>query len=127
MYLVIQVPNDAYAMWAAGDVLLEYMDAHDGRWPSSWDDLRSFHASAGNKPTMVGPFSEMESRIRIDFRFDPQAAAASIRETDQSPTFRVVRLRNGSLTSWSTQEPNQRIFDELKRRRFGQASTKKNP
>ena len=30
---VLEVPNDAYAMWAAGDVLLDYMTANNADWP----------------------------------------------------------------------------------------------
>lgn len=116
--LVLETPNDAYAMWAAGDVLLRYMRDTDCGWPRTWDELADHHAKSGAGTTMIGPFSEMQNRIHIDFTFDPKAALESIDSSDVTPTFRVVQLKNGSDTHWSGREPNQGIFDFLKARKF---------
>jgi hypothetical protein len=40
--------DDAYALWGAAEMVVEYLDTHDGRWPKGWDDLRPyFDAGAG--------------------------------------------------------------------------------
>jgi hypothetical protein len=35
---------DAYAKWDAATLLIEYMETHDGRWPSGWHDLHDSYA-----------------------------------------------------------------------------------
>lgn len=111
---VLEVPNDAYAMWAAGDVLIDYMSANQSTWPDSWETLSEFHDSYGAKSTMVGPFAEMRSRIHIDFTFDPKSVMSTVKPNDNVPPFRVVALKDGGDTHWSGMEPNQRIFEHLK-------------
>ncbi|MEM9365965.1 MAG: hypothetical protein AAGD07_08200 [Planctomycetota bacterium] len=111
---MLEVPNDAYAMWAAGDVLIAYMKDHDCDWPSSWETLADHHASSGGGTTMIGPFAEMRARIRIDFSFDSKVVLESIETTDVAPDFRVVTLKDGGNTHWTGMEPNQRVFDFLK-------------
>lgn len=114
---VLEVPNDAYAMWAAGDVLIDHMSANQSTWPDSWETLSEFHDSSGAKSTMVGPFAEMRSRIHIDFTFDPKSVMSTVKPNDNVPPFRVVTLKDGGDTHWSGMEPNQRIFDYLKQLR----------
>ena len=111
---VLEVPNDAYAMWAAGDVLIDYMSSNEATWPDSWETLSDFHKSSGAKSTMVGPFAEMRSRVHIDFTFDPKSVMSAVGPNDNVPPFRVVTLKDGGDTHWSGMEPNQRIFDYLK-------------
>lgn len=111
---VLDVPNDAYAMWAAGDVLIDYISANQSTWPDSWETLSEFHNSSGAKSTMVGRFAEMRSRIHIDFTFDPKSVMSTVRPNEIVPPFRVVTLKDGGDTHWSGMEPNQRIFDYLK-------------
>lgn len=119
---VLRVPNDAYAMWAAGDVLLDYMTANNADWPDSWSTLADFHSASGKTTTMVGPFADMQDRIYIDFTFDPHATMSAMSQDDVAPGFRVVTLRDGSDTHWSGMEPNQRVFDHLKQLKFGAAT-----
>ena len=87
---VLEVPSDAYAMWAAGDVLIEFMSANESTWPDSWETLSEFHNRSGAKSTMAGPFAEMQSRIHIDFTFDPKSVMSTIKPNDDAPPFRVV-------------------------------------
>ncbi len=119
---VLQVPNDAYAMWAAGDVLLDYMTANGTEWPDSWKTLADFHSASGKTTTMVGPFADMQARVYIDFSFDPHAAMSAISHDDAAPDFRVVTLKDGGDTHWSGMEPNQRVFDHLKQLKFATVS-----
>ena len=124
---VLEVPNDAYAMWAAGDVLLDYMTANNADWPDSWDSLADFHSASGNTTTMVGPFAAMQDRVFIDFNFDPHATLSAMSPDDVSPDFRVVTLRDGGDTHWSGMEPNQRVFDHLKQLKFGTTTNTSGP
>ena len=98
---LFEPPNDAYAMWAAGDVLLGYMNDNQGNWPGSWDELADHHTKSGGGSTIIGAFSEMQSRIAIDFSFDPNAVIDSLEATDVAPDFRVVSLKDGGNAHWA--------------------------
>ena len=40
--------DDGYAQWGAAEMVIDYLETHDGAWPRSWDDLQSqFDASQG--------------------------------------------------------------------------------
>lgn len=82
--------DDAYALWGAGDMLIDYMETQ-GEWPRSWDDLRpQFDLNNGR----VGgwSFAEYQERIRIDFTADPEELR---RKSIVSPyaSFRVIWAR----------------------------------
>lgn len=101
--------RDAYAGWEAAEVIIDYMEAHDGRWPRSWDDL------AGAKQRWLG-IEEVQRRVDVDFEVDPQVLLQSATSGD-TPPFRVVRLRNGSSAHWEGREPNEMILEHLKQQK----------
>jgi hypothetical protein len=58
--------DDAYAQWAAVDMVIAYMDAHGGKWPPNWEALRSnFEANTGRVGSWS--FEEFQLRVLIDF------------------------------------------------------------
>jgi hypothetical protein len=115
---VMQIPVDAYKQWAAGDLVVAYMEANSGAWPQSWDDLRATCASLGGRLPGGQTIESLEEDVNIDFRFDPTLASAAITEGASKPSFRVIWLKNGSDAHYAGQEPNQRVFDFLKSRKF---------
>ena len=38
--VVVVVPH-SYAAWTTGDLLVEYMDTHNGGWTQNWGDLEN--------------------------------------------------------------------------------------
>ena len=81
--LILEAPNDACAMWAAGEVLIEYMSANAATWPDSWGTLSKFECSSGSNLSRVGPSAKMRSRIHIDFNYDPKSAMSVVRPSDK--------------------------------------------
>lgn len=116
---LVSAPDDAYAMWGAGDLLIEFMIANDGRWPDDWDELDTYLESTSDKSTMGGSVAELEKRILINFDFDPAQARKSIRRGESEAILRPVRTLSGFNTHFDTVEPNQRIHDYLKQQKFG--------
>jgi hypothetical protein len=93
--------DDAYALWGAAEMVIDYMKTHEGSWPRDWNDLRpQFNANNGR----VGgwTFSRFEDRIAIDFNADPNQLC---QESVESPraTFRVI---------WATHDSGVRIGDD---------------
>ena len=63
--------DDAYAAWGAGEMVIDYMNTHSGRWPHDWNDLQpQFQVNNGR----VGgwTFSQFQSHIYIDFNVNSE-------------------------------------------------------
>lgn len=104
---------DAYAVWWVADIVVEYLDTHERRWPQDWDDLRPSFASVcakvGNAPWR---FEELCDRVEIDFSADPkQLEKAPV--VEGQPPFRVVYLRSGHKVHYEGAEPNTIIWKYL--------------
>jgi hypothetical protein len=41
--------DDAYALWGAGEMVVDYMEDHEGRWPKGWNDLKSYFDAGGGR------------------------------------------------------------------------------
>ena len=65
--------DDAYALWGAGDMVVEYMEDHDGRWPKGWDDLRPYFDAGGGR---VGGWSFDEYQRHVTIRWDVSPGGA---------------------------------------------------
>lgn len=111
---------DGYAKWDAATLLIEYMETHDGRWPTGWHDLRDVHARLRGawdgtpRPSIRTPsFEEISSRVGIDWSADPKRLATATPDHAREP-FRVVWALSGTTTTIT--EPNQLILDYLRRR-----------
>lgn len=83
--------DDGYALWGAADMVIDYMESHDGRWPRGWDDLEPrFNAGDGR----VGGWSldQFKRRIVIDFDVDPDRLHQQSLQSSAT-TFDVIRPR----------------------------------
>ena len=107
---------EAYAAWDTGTLLVEYMKSHDGRWPSSWDELLSVMSSdSGSQIMLRGSQAgdtnyalSLRKMVAIDWKFDPA-------QNDQrSPVTRP----NGTKfpVVWQGAEPNKMVRAYLKAR-----------
>lgn len=104
--------HNSYAVWWVADVVIEHMETHDGAWPKGRNDLRESYASLTKKRHHPGTFEELESRVDVDWSANPEKLAQAV-PTPDTPPFRVIWLRDGSLHHWSGREPNQMILDYL--------------
>ena len=43
---VLDVPRQAYAVWWTADLVIAYMERHDGAWHRNWEDLRALAEGA---------------------------------------------------------------------------------
>src|SRR5262245_10572043 len=84
--------DNAYAEWSVGDMIVDFMERNDGKWPSSWNDL-SIDFSNDNR---VGGWSlaDYSERVRVDWNANPDdLARASLSST--YPTFNVIGPEHG--------------------------------
>src|SRR4051794_15230597 len=101
-----------YAAWTVGDLLVEYMDTHDGKWPRNWEDLQAARESRLQKGGNVHTgFEKLRSMVKIDWNVDPDVLATAIATGDKF-TVKVVTQLDGSRleANWGPDtEPNQKI------------------
>jgi hypothetical protein len=130
---VLDVPRQAYAVWWTADLVIEYMERHDGAWPRSWEDLRTLAETAPevtestdrNGSTVIefrphASIEELQRRVEVDWGADPDTLLKAPRK-ESGPPFRVIYLRNGKSTHYEGREPNQMILEYLESRRRGKA------
>jgi hypothetical protein len=104
--------SDAYALWGAGDMVVDYMRDHDEQWPRCWDDLRPYFEAGGGR---VGgwSFEEYQRHVSIKWDADPAALKAEARQNSR-PTFRVIMPKEWLASTWSHGEPNQILYHYLR-------------
>jgi hypothetical protein len=109
--------REAYAAWDTGTLLVEYMESHDGRWPSSWDDLLSVVRSASaDQVKLYGTGTNQEEvalslakSVAVDWTFDPSGSS------NQSPVTRHDGTKFPVL--WQGADPNKMVRRYLADRR----------
>jgi len=100
--------DDGYALWGAGEMVIDYLKTHDGKWPRSWDDLRP-QFSVNNGRVGGWSFSQFQDRVGIDFNADPDDLR---RKSSGSPhaDFRVIWAKRDSGIRVGD-DPNQMLCD----------------
>jgi hypothetical protein len=110
---------EAYAVWQTADLVIAYMDRHDGAWPRGWDDLRPLAAGSGPYAAERGEALEVGLRpptdldrlqqlVEVDWSAD-LADLARAPSREPQPPFRVIWLRSGRRTAFEGCEPNRLI------------------
>jgi hypothetical protein len=125
---VLDVPRQAYAVWGTADLIIEYMERHEGAWPRSWEDLRPLvedvpdvKESRERDGSIVvefrpqGAIEELQRRVEVDWNANPDELL-KMPPQERGPPFRVISLRNGKSTHYEGREPNQMIRDYLESR-----------
>jgi hypothetical protein len=97
---------EALAVWQTADLVIAYMEKHDGAWPRSWEDLRG---------VANGAIDDLPELVEVDWSADVRQLVEAPRRIGEPP-FRVIRLRSGRGHSIEGREPNQMIKDYLDRR-----------
>lgn len=100
-----------YAM-QTGNLIVEYMTANDGQWPTGWEDLSRY------VPKDHGAwFVEVQENVNIDFDWDPSSADTSIDRHVNGVPIGPVTLKNDEVLNHDAYpDPNAIIFNYLKRR-----------
>ncbi len=106
---------EAYAAWDTGTLLIEYMESHDNRWPTSWDDLLSvLEGPRGEQIILRGAragdmqYARSLSRmVAVDWTFDPADIGT------RSPVTRPDGSRFPVV--WHGCDPNAMIREYLQR------------
>lgn len=112
-YRVYQLVNvgipHSYAAWVTGDLLVEYMETHDGKWPHGWEDLRE--ATNSLRTPMYWNFTNLPGIVKVDWNVRPEALAKAAL-ADGPASVKVVTQLDGSRleAKWGEDtEPNQKV------------------
>jgi hypothetical protein len=124
----LEVPKDTYAMWGAGDLIVEHLKRNTNAWPASWNDLELTYRHLEKEHSelrtneagvrriwdirMYSTIEEMRSRLQVDWNANVSNLAKAP-FTDPVRPFRIVRLLDGKGTHWSGAEPNATIWKYL--------------
>ncbi|MGC3972009.1 MAG: hypothetical protein QM775_33110 [Pirellulales bacterium] len=104
--------NDGYALVGAADMVIDYMDAHHGAWPRTWDDLRP-QFEKHNGRVAGWSFEQFQTRVAIDFAADPQQLRQASRESPVA-AFEVIQPRHAGAVQMGA-GPNQMLCDYFRR------------
>lgn len=121
IFRVVQVviPH-SYAAWETGDLMLAYLETHDGRWPRGWEDLREADAILRQRGRPIYcAFDQLPGIVKIDWSVDPEALAR-LAVSNTNFRLKVVTQTNGSRleANWGQDtEPNAKIRRYLVERR----------
>jgi hypothetical protein len=100
--------DDSYVLWGAGEMVVDYMKDHDGRWPKGWADLKPYFDAGGGR---VGgwSFQEYQRQVTIGWDVDPRALDAAARANPR-PTFRVIAAKGWLAGNIGGHEPNEILY-----------------
>src|ERR1700678_2484576 len=80
--------DDAYALWGAGEMVVNYMEDHEGQWPKGWNDLKLYFDAGGGR---VGGWSFPDYQRRVEIRWDVDPAVLeAAAKANPGPTFQVI-------------------------------------
>lgn len=108
--------SQAYAAWDTGTLLVAYLQKHEDRWPTSWDDLLTvMDDEAGRRiPLRGGQAGDVQyarslrDKVAIDWAYDPSRIGQANPVTrPDGEAFPLV---------WQGAEPNEMVRDHLRRR-----------
>jgi len=105
----VVVPN-AYAVEWVSSLVIQHLKHNADTWPRGWHDLADDYERVG----CPWSFGELKDRVDVNWQADPRELAHVIAQPGRPP-FRVIWLRDGSTTHWTSAEPNQLIRDYLQR------------
>jgi hypothetical protein len=110
--------DDSYALWGAGEMVINYMKDHDDRWPKDWEDLKPYFDAGGSR---VGgwSFSEYQRRVTIRWDVDPESLESAAKGNPR-PTFKVIYATLPFAGAFEGREPNEilhRYLQEKLRRK----------
>ncbi len=113
MFMTSDPINDAYALLGASEMLISYMESHQGAWPRTWDELLP-QFKQNNGRVAGWSFERFQSRVAVDFDSDPE----KLRQASLSSpvaTFEVIRPKH-LLAAQMGSGPNQVLCDYFRQK-----------
>ncbi len=106
--------DDAYALWGAGDMVVNYMRDHGDRWPKGWDDLKPYFDAGGGR---VGgwSFAKYQEHVSIRWDVDPIALETASRGNPR-PTFAVITATAWPSSTSAVRDPNGILYRYFRER-----------
>ncbi|QDT39366.1 hypothetical protein [Stratiformator vulcanicus] len=80
--------DDSYAQWGAAEMVIYYMEDHDGKWPDGWADLQPYFDAGGSRVSGWS-YDTFQQHVWIDFSADP-AELHKLSQGATSPPFNVI-------------------------------------
>jgi len=104
--------DDAYAQWGASDMVIDYMEDHNGQWPPSWEALRPYFDDSNGR--VAGwSYAKYQQRVYIDFSADADALRKQAIASDVV-TFDVIHA-NWSFGCMMGDGPNSDLYYYFRR------------
>ena len=113
--VAVRIPH-SYAAWATGDLLVEYMETHEGSWPRGWEDLKKAEESLVKKGRNIYyDFDKLPAMVKIDWSAEPSILAKEALADGASSLKAVTRLDGSRLEAvWGpATEPNRKVAFHL--------------
>jgi hypothetical protein len=102
----------SYAAWTVGDLLVEYMDTHDGNWPRGWKDLEEAKDGLLRKGRNIYyDFDKLPAVAKIDWTADTASLTKIALATGESGLNVVTQINGSRLEArWGPDtEPNRKV------------------
>ena len=116
-YLNLDWVDDGYALWGAADMVVKYLEEHEGRWPRGWDDLKPYFDAGGGR---VGGWSFEEYQDHVSIRWDVDPAELEIAaKANAGPTFNVIAARKWDAGTIGGHSPNEILYRYFRARPGG--------
>jgi hypothetical protein len=106
--------DDAYAQRGAADMVIRFLEEHEGRWPRGWDDLQAYHDQGMGRVT-GWTFADFQRHIRIKWDVDPNALAIEACNASR-PTFQAIWSAN-PFGATLGDGPNWQLYEHFRRKR----------
>jgi hypothetical protein len=112
--LAVEVPAKAYAMWGAGELVVEHLRLNTNQWPRHRIQLERTYRSVAHDPSSSfhSTFEEIHKRVQFDWNADLSALATAPCTYGLRP-FRVIRLLNGKGTHDEGAKPKVAVWEYL--------------
>ena len=83
-YKILQHIDDAYAEWGASEMVIDYMQDHDGEWPTDWNSLKPYFGDTNGRVN-GDSFLRFQARVYIDFRANSEELRQLAIASDEIP------------------------------------------
>lgn len=121
-----EVARNAYATWAAGELVCEHLRRNNNQWPRNWAELaKTYEIATRESPEtktetngsisvafLSASFDDISNRVTIDWTADVQSLQSTVLPPEGRP-FNVITLKNGRMRAWEGSEPNTMVWEYL--------------
>ena len=103
--------RNSYAQWWVADMVTLHLEANNESWPNSWDELRDDYEACVKTSGRPWSFDELSQRVVVNWNVDTKKLKKVVADGSD---FRVIWLRDGTISHWYSREPNLIIRDYLR-------------